>query len=157
MERRKFLGLGLGAAAISLAPVSALAKNYRKELPKVWSIKNKDKADDLAGVNEAIKAVFGSDKTEDGKIKLKAPDIAENGAVVPVSFSLEKATKVALFQSADPEALVAIWDIPEVGIPNYSVRIKLKKTGTVVVVAEVDGKLYRAQKTVKVTAGGCGG
>ncbi len=157
MERRKFLGLGLGAAAISLAPVSALAKNYRKELPKVWSIKNKDKADDLSGVNEAIKAVFGSDKTEDGKIKLKAPDIAENGAVVPVSFSLEKATKVALFQSADPEALVAIWDIPEVGIPNYSVRIKLKKTGTVVVVAEVDGKLYRAQKDVKVTAGGCGG
>ena len=157
MERRKFLGLGLGAAAISLAPVSALAKNYRKELPKVWSIKNKDKADDLAGVNEAIKAVFGSDKTEDGKIKLKAPDIAENGAVVPVSFSLEKATRVALLQSADPEALVAIWDIPEVGIPNYSVRIKLKKTGTVVVVAEVDGKLYKAQKTVKVTAGGCGG
>ena len=157
MERRKFLGLGLGAAAISLAPVSALAKNYRKELPKVWSIKNKDKADDLSGVNEAIKAVFGSDKTEDGKIKLKAPDIAENGAVVPVSFSLEKATRVALFQSADPEALVAIWDIPEVGIPNYSVRIKLKKTGTVVVVAEVDGKLYRAQKDVKVTAGGCGG
>ena len=157
MERRKFLGLGLGAAAISLAPVSAMAKNYRKELPKVWTIKNKDKADDLSGVNEAIKAVFGSDKTEDGKIKLKAPDIAENGAVVPVSFSLEKATRVALFQSADPEALVAIWDIPEVGIPNYSVRIKLKKTGTVVVVAEVDGKLYRAQKTVKVTAGGCGG
>ncbi len=157
MERRKFLGLGLGAAAISLAPVSAMAKNYRKELPKVWTIKNKDKADDLSGVNEAIKAVFGSDKTEDGKIKLKAPDIAENGAVVPVSFSLEKATRVALFQSADPEALVAIWDIPEVGIPNYSVRIKLKKTGTVVVVAEVDGKLYKAQKTVKVTAGGCGG
>ena len=157
MERRKFLGLGLGAAAISLAPVSAMAKNYRKELPKVWTIKNKDKADDLSGVNEAIKAVFGSDKTEDGKIKLKAPDIAENGAVVPVSFSLEKATRVALFQSADPEALVAIWDIPEVGIPNYAVRIKMAKTGTVVVVAEVDGKLYKAQKTVKVTAGGCGG
>ena len=157
MERRKFLGLGLGAVAISLAPVSAMAKNYRKELPKVWTIKNKDKADDLSGVNEAIKAVFGSDKTEDGKVKLKAPDIAENGAVVPVSFSLEKATRVALFQSADPEALVAIWDIPEVGIPNYAVRIKMAKTGTVVVVAEVDGKLYKAQKTVKVTAGGCGG
>ena len=50
-----------------------------------------------------------------------------------------------------------MWDIPELGIPNYSVRIKLKKTGTVVVVAEIDGKLYKAQKTVKVTAGGCGG
>ena len=157
MERRKFLGLGLGAAAISLAPVSVLAKDYRKELPKVWAIKNTEKADDLSGVNAAIKAVFGSDKAEDGKIKLKAPDIAENGAVVPVSFQIEKASRVALLQTANPEALVAVWDIPELGIPNYSVRIKLKKTGTVVVVAEIDGKLYKAQKTVKVTAGGCGG
>ena len=157
MERRKFLGLGLGVAAISLAPVSVLAKNYRKELPKVWAIKNKDAENDLTGTNEAIKAVFGSDKVEDGKIKLKAPDIAENGAVVPVSFKLDKATKVALFQTSNPEALVAIWDIPEAGIPDYGVRIKMKKTGTVTVVAEVDGKLYKASKVVKVTAGGCGG
>jgi len=157
MERRKFLGLGLGAAALSLAPVSAVAKNYRKELPKVWEIKNKDAENDLTGTNEAIKAVFGSDKTQEGGIKLKAPDIAENGAVVPVSFKTEKATKIALFQTANPEALVAIWDIPESGIPDYGVRIKMAKTGTVTVVAEVDGKLYRASKVVKVTAGGCGG
>ncbi len=157
MERRKFLGLGLGVAAVSLAPVSLLAKEYRKELPKVWAVKNSGKENDEAGINEAIKAVFGSDKTEDGKIKLKAPDIAENGAVVPVSFKLEKATKVALFQTANPECLVAIYDIPEAGIPDYGVRIKMAKTGTVVVVAEVDGKLYKASKVVKVTAGGCGG
>ena len=157
MKRRKFLGLGLGVAAISLAPVTAMAKNYRKELPKVWAVKNPDKENDLAGVNEAIKAVFGSDKAENSGIKLKAPDIAENGAVVPVSFKLEKANKVALFQTANPEALVAVWDIPEAAIPEYGVRIKMKKTGTVVVVAEVDGKLYRADKVVKVTAGGCGG
>lgn len=157
MERRKFLGLGLGVAAISLAPVSVLAKEYRKELPKVWAVKNKDAENDLTGTNEAIKAVFGKDAAEEGKVKLKAPDIAENGAVVPVSFSLEKASKVALFQTANPEALVAIWDIPEAGIPDYAVRIKMAKTGTVTVVAEVDGKLYKASKVVKVTAGGCGG
>ena len=157
MERRKFLGLGLGAAAISLAPVSAIAKNYRTEAPKVWAIKNKDVENDLTGTNEAIKAVFGNDKTEEGQIKLKAPDIAENGAVVPVSFKMEKASKVALFQTANPEALVAIWDIPEAGIPDYALRIKMAKTGTVTVVAEIDGKLYRASKVVKVTAGGCGG
>jgi sulfur-oxidizing protein SoxY len=157
MERRKFLGLGLGVAAISLAPVSVLAKEYRKELPKVWAVKNKDAENDMTGTNEAIKAVFGKDAAEEGKVKLKAPDIAENGAVVPVSFTLEKASKVALFQTANPEALVAIWDIPEAGIPDYAVRIKMAKTGTVTVVAEVDGKLYKASKVVKVTAGGCGG
>jgi len=157
MERRKFLGLGLGVTALSLAPVSVLAKNYRTETPKVWEIKNKDEENDLTGTNEAIKAVFGSDKTEEGQIKLKAPDIAENGAVVPVSFKMEKATKIALFQTSNPEALVAVWDIPELAIPEYSLRIKLAKTGTVTVVAEIDGKLYRASKVVKVTAGGCGG
>jgi sulfur-oxidizing protein SoxY len=157
MQRRKFLGLGFGVAALSLAPISAVAKNYRKELPNAWKIKNKEAENDLTGTNEAIKAVFGNDKTEDGQIKLKAPDIAENGAVVPVSFKLEKASKVALFQSANPEALVAVWDIPEAGIPDYGVRIKMAKTGTITVVAEVDGKLYRASKVVKVTAGGCGG
>jgi len=157
MERRKFLGLGLGAAAISLAPVSLMAKNYREALPDVWKIKNKDVENDLTGTNEAIKAIFGTDKTEEGKIKLKAPDIAENGAVVPVSFKTDKATRIALLQTANPEALVAIWDIPERGIPDYGVRIKMAKTGTVTVVAEIDGKLYRASKVVKVTAGGCGG
>jgi sulfur-oxidizing protein SoxY len=157
MERRKFLGLGLGVAAVSLAPVSAIAKNYRTETPKVWTIKNKDAENDLTGTNEAIKAVFGNDKTEEGQIKLKAPDIAENGAVVPISFKMDKATKIALFQTANPEALVAVWDIPELAIPDYSVRIKMAKTGTVTVVAEIDGKLYRASKVVKVTAGGCGG
>jgi len=157
MERRKFLGLGLGAAAISLAPVSLLAKEYRKDLPKVWAVKNQGAENDLTGTKEAIKAVFGSDATEEGKVKLKAPDIAENGSVVPVSFKLEKASKVALFQTANPEALVAIWDINEGAIPEYGVRIKMAKTGTVTVVAEVDGKLYSASKVIKVTAGGCGG
>jgi sulfur-oxidizing protein SoxY len=157
MQRRKFLGLGLGVAALSLAPISAVAKNYRKELPKAWEIKNKDAENDLTGTNEAIKAVFGSDKTEEGKIKLKAPDIAENGAVVPVSFKMEKAKKIAVFQSANPESLVAIFDVPEAGIPDYAIRIKMAKTGTVTVVADIDGKLYRASKVVKVTAGGCGG
>jgi len=158
MERRKFLGLGLGVAALSLAPVSVVAKNYRKELPDAWKIKNKDAENDLTGTNEAIKAVFGTDKTEEGKIKLyKIPDIAENGAVVPVNFKMDKATKIAVFQTANPEALVAIFDVPELAIPDYGIRIKMAKTGTVTVVAEIDGKLYRASKVVKVTAGGCGG
>ena len=157
MQRRKFLRLGFGVAALSLAPISAVAKNYRQELPKAWEIKNKEAENDLTGTNEAIKAVFGSDKTKEGQIKLKAPDIAENGAVVPVSFKMEKAKKIAVFQSANPESLVAIFDVPKNGIPDYSIRIKMAKTGTVTVVADIDGKLYRASKVVKVTAGGCGG
>lgn len=160
MERRKFLGMGAGMlAAVAVAPSVALATDYRKTLPKAWEIHNneKSKGEDMSGVNAAIKAVFGSDKVEEGKVKLRAPDIAENGAVVPVSFKAPGAKKIALLQSADPEALVAIWDVPERGIPDYSVRIKMQQTGHVVVVAEIDGKLYKAEKVVKVTVGGCGG
>ncbi|ADV45634.1 thiosulfate oxidation carrier protein SoxY [Nitratifractor salsuginis] len=160
MERRKFLGMGAGMlAVVAAAPTMVMATNYREKLPKAWEIHNneKSKGEDMSGVNAAIKAVFGTDKVEAGKVKLKAPDIAENGAVVPVSIKAPGAKRIALLQTADPEALVAIWDVPERGIPNYSIRIKMQQTGHVVVVAEIDGKLYKADKVVKVTVGGCGG
>jgi len=160
MERRKFLGLGAGMLAVlAAAPSMLMATNYREKLPDAWKIMNdeKSKGEDMSGVNAAIKAVFGTDKVEEGKVSLKAPAIAENGAVVPVSFKAEGAKKIALLQSADPEALVAIWDVPERGIPEYAARIKMQQTGHVVVVAEIDGKLYKADKVVKVTVGGCGG
>ncbi len=160
MERRKFLGMSAGVLAVAAAaPSMLMATNYREKLPEAWKIKNDEKAkgEDMKGVNAAIKAVFGSDKVEEGKVNLKAPAIAENGAVVPVSFKAEGAKKIALLQSADPEALVAVFDVPERGIPEYAVRIKMQQTGHVVVVAEIDGKLYKADKVVKVTVGGCGG
>ncbi len=159
MERRKFLGLGVGALALLAMPKAIFAENYRVKLPDVWKVKNDEKAKEpsLKGTNEAIKMIFGSDKTEEGKVKLKAPDIAENGAVVPVSFKAEGAKRIAVFQTANPEATVAIFDVPEIGIPDYSIRIKLQQTGIVTVVAEIDGKLYSANKLVKVTIGGCGG
>ena len=160
MERRKFLGMSAGMlAVVAAAPTMVMATNYREKLPTVWKIPNDEKAkgEDMSGVDKAIKEIFGSDKVEAGKIKLKAPDIAENGAVVPVTIKAEGAKKIALMQTADPESVVAIFDVPERGIPNYSVRIKMQQTGHVVVVAEIDGKLYKADKMVKVTVGGCGG
>jgi len=159
MERRKFLGLGLGALALVSMPRALFATNYREKLPAVWKVKNNEKAKepDLTGTKESIKTIFGTDATTEGKVKLKAPDIAENGAVVPVSFKADGAKRIAVFQTANPEATVAIFDVPEVGIPEYSIRIKLQKTGIVTVVAEIDGKLYSASKLVKVTIGGCGG
>jgi len=160
MERRKFLGMGAGMLAVlAAAPSMLMAVNYREKLPEVWKIKNDEaaKGADMKGIEASIKAIFGSDKTEEGKVKLKAPDIAENGAVVPISFKAEGAKRIAVFQSANPESTVAIFDIPERGLPDYSIRIKMQQTGTVVVVAEIGGKLYKAAKMVKVTVGGCGG
>lgn len=154
MERRKFLGLGAGILAATMVPMSISAQNYRETKIDLWKVKNEK---GKPGVDAAIKALFGTDKTEEGKAKLKAPDIAENGAVIPITAKAEGASRIAVFQDANPESAVAVFDVPENGIADYSIRIKMQQTGNVVVVAEVDGKLYKASKTVKVTIGGCGG
>lgn len=149
MTRRKILGLGLGVAAATMIPSSLSAVDFRATKPKAWTAEK---------VDDAIKAVFGTSATTESGVKIKAPDIAENGGVIPISFSTKlKAKTVAIFQDANPEATVAVFTIPENGIVDYSVRIRMGKTGKVTIVADVDGKLHSASKTVKVTMGGCGG
>lgn len=149
MNRRNFLGLGLGALAVSMAPSTLSAVNFRETKPKAWT---------ATKVDEGMKEIFGTTSTTKGKVKLKAPDIAENGAVIPLTVSSKLAgSKVAIFQDANPEATVAVFTVPAGGIVDYSVRIKMAKTGTVTAVVEEGGKLYSASKLVKVTIGGCGG
>ena len=149
MNRRNFLSLGLGAVAVSMIPSQVSAINFRETMPKAWS---------ATSVEDSMKEVFGSATTQTTKVKLKAPDIAENGAVIPVTVSSKlEGSKVAIFQDANPESTVAIFTVPKGGIIDYSVRIKMAKTGTVSAVVESNGKLYSASKLVKVTIGGCGG
>jgi sulfur-oxidizing protein SoxY len=149
MNRRNFLGLGLSAVAASMIPSSLSAVNFRDSKPKAWT---------ATKVEAGIQELFGTSKTMNKKVKLKAPDIAENGAVIPVTVSSKLAgSKVAVFQDANPESTVAVFTVPKGGIIDYSIRIKMAKTGTVTAVVEENGKLYSASKLVKVTIGGCGG
>jgi sulfur-oxidizing protein SoxY len=149
MNRRNFLGLGLGALAVSMVPSTLSAVNFRETKPKAW---------DATTVDSSINELFGTTTVTKGKVKLKAPDIAENGAVIPVTISSKLAgSKLAIFQDANPESAVAVITVPKGGIIDYSVRIKMQKTGTVTAIVEADGKLYSASKLVKVTIGGCGG
>ena len=149
MNRRNFLSFGVTAVAIAVIPVNLSAIDFRETLPKAWT---------ATKVDDAIKEIFGSSTLTDGSINLSAPDIAENGAVIPVSFDTTlNATKIAVFQDANPESAVAVFSIPENAVIDYAIRIKLAKTGTVTVVAEANGKLYAVSKLVKVTIGGCGG
>lgn len=153
MNRRKFLGLGLGLGAVAITlPTTLSAVNFREttisafEGPKSHT------------VDEAMTELFGTAKTTVSNVKLKAPDIAENGAVVPLQISSKLAGKtVAVFQDANEESLVAVFTVPNNGIIDYKLRIKLAKTGTVTVVVQDGATLFSASKMVKVTAGGCGG
>ena len=149
MNRRNFLGLSLGVAAVSMVPVTLSAEDFRASKPKVWT---------ATKVDEAMKAMFGTTATTEGGINLSAPDIAENGAVIPISFTTDlKAKTIAVFQDANPEATVAVFTMGSRAVADYAIRIKMQKTGKVTVVADVDGKLHSVTKEVKVTIGGCGG
>ena len=149
MNRRKFLGLSTVVAAAALVPSNLSAVDFNKTAPKAFTTDSTD---------EAIKAIFGTSTVTEGKVKLKAPDIAENGAVIPVSVSSKLAGKtVAIFQEANPGRTAAVYTVPANGIIDYSLRIRMSKTAKVIAVVEADGKLYSATKVVKVTIGGCGG
>lgn len=149
INRRNFLGLGLGAIAVAAIPGKLSAVDFRETKPKAWT---------ATKVDEAVKEIFGTTATTEGSINLSAPDIAENGAVIPVSFDTKlNATKVAVFQDANPESAVAVFTVHPDSVIDYAIRIKMQKTGTVTVIAEADGKLYSVSKLVKVTIGGCGG
>jgi sulfur-oxidizing protein SoxY len=149
MQRRQLIKFGAVIAAAAMVPANLSAVNFRETKPKAWTAKT---------TNNAIKELFGTSSTIEGKVKLKAPDIAENGGVIPITVSTKlKAKTIAIFQDVNPQSAVAVFDVPENGFPEYSIRIRMMSTGKVTVVADVDGKLYSTSKTVKVTIGGCGG
>jgi sulfur-oxidizing protein SoxY len=108
---------------------------------------------------DAIKALYGKPHEESDKVKLDAPEIAENGAVVPVSVTttLTDVSTISFFVSENPNALAARYQIPQGTMPSVANRLKMAKTCNVIAIVESGGKLYSATKEVKVTVGGCGG
>jgi sulfur-oxidizing protein SoxY len=108
---------------------------------------------------DAIRLLYGRSAEPSDKIKLEAPEIAENGAVVPISVSagLAEVTSIALLVSENPNTLAAFYKIPAGTLPSVANRLKMAKTSSVIAIVEADGKLYSATREVKVTVGGCGG
>jgi sulfur-oxidizing protein SoxY len=108
---------------------------------------------------EAIRLLYGRTAEPSDKIKLDAPEIAENGAVVPISVStsLADVTSIAFVVPENPNVLAAYYKIPQGTLPNVANRLKMAKTSNVIVIVEAGGKLFSATREVKVTVGGCGG
>jgi sulfur-oxidizing protein SoxY len=140
--------VGLGNIPFGLTPALAAANDKYPE----DAFKAKSEAD-------AIKALYGKSPEPSDKVKMDAPEIAENGAVVPISVSttLTDVTSIAFLVSENPVALVATYRIPAGTAASVANRIKMARTSNVTVVVEAGGKLYSATKEVKVTVGGCGG
>lgn len=108
---------------------------------------------------DALGALYGKSYEPSDKVKLDVPEIAENGAVVPVSVttSLPNVTSLSIMVPENPFTLAASYRFAEGTLPAVSCRLKMAKTSAVVAIIESDGKLFGTSKPVKVTLGGCGG
>ncbi|HEX6722680.1 MAG TPA: thiosulfate oxidation carrier protein SoxY [Burkholderiaceae bacterium] len=109
---------------------------------------------------DAVKALGGSAPVESKDVTLTGPDIAENGAVVPVgcACNLAGVKRLALLVEKNPNALAAVFDVSDAVEPNVATRVKMGQSSNVFAVAMMgDGKVLFAQKEIKVTLGGCGG
>ena len=153
-KRRIVLKGSLAAGALSLAAGTGLL------IPRRVLASWPEAAFGAKKVPEALQALLGGSEPEtSADIKIKAPDIAENGAVVPVtiSSSMSGVESISLLAANNPVPLVANYKLGEGAEPFVSTRIKMGKSGDVIAVVKAGGKLYSANKGVKVTIGGCGG
>lgn len=148
MERRKFLGLGLTAAAV--LPVALTAKDFRAEKPDTWTAHK---------VEPAIEALYGKITPVEEGVTVQAPKVASNGGQIPVKIKSDIPAKtVAVFQDANPESTVAVYDLSEGGVVDYSIQIKMQESGTITVIVEgKDGKFYSGKQSLEVALGGCEG
>ena len=154
MKRRIFLKGSLATGAVGIA-VSTGLLTPRMSLA-AWS----KTAFGATDVNGGLAALFGSSNTDKSdKIKIKAPDIAENGAVVPVSVttSIDGVSSISLFADKNSTPLTANFILGPGAEGYVSTRIKMGKTANVIAVVKAGDKLYSSSKEVKVTIGGCGG
>ena len=155
MQRRQALKAGsvgtllaLVAAAGWLKPGAATAEEWNKA------------AFDTHSMDETLKALGGSTPSPSKDIVFfSTPDIAENGAVVPIGItsSVPKTESIAILIEKNPNMLAAVFDIPPGTDPSLSTRIKMGQTSNVYALVKADGKYYVTSKEIKVTLGGCGG
>jgi len=152
IKRREVLKAGSGAGVLALAaglmkPGEALAQEWNKA-----AFSTKSFAD-------TVKALGGGGSTESRDIQITAPDIAENGAVVPISIEsrLAKTQAIAIMIEKNPNTLSANFEIPDGTDPFVTTRVKMGETSNVYALVKADGRYYHAVKEIKVTIGGCGG
>ena len=146
--RRLFINGGLALAALTALPRALLAA--------AWP----EKAFSSPLASEAMIDLLGTDKTiPSDQITMKAPEIAENGAVVPIRIktTLENVESISIIVEKNPRPLAATVEILPGTLPEFSSRIKMRETSQVLVVVKTDSGLYSTSKEIKVTIGGCGG
>lgn len=145
LQRAGALAAALGAGL--LHPLAALAATWNKD-----AFGAKTAAD-------ALKDIGFADAAPSGEIVIEAPQIAENGAVVPIEVTsrIPGTRSIAVLVDKNPFPLVGKFDFLEGALPFVKLNLKMGETSAVRVIAEAGGKHYSATQEIKVTIGGCGG
>ena len=144
--------LAAGATGIAISAGLLTPKAVLAAWPKA--------AFEAKDANAALEAALGSSATaESSDIKMKAPDIAENGAVVPITVDsgIAGTESISIVVKENGTPLAATFNLGADTAGEVSTRIKMAKTSDVTAVVKAGGKLYSTSKNVKVTIGGCGG
>lgn len=152
--RRTFLR-GTGAAGTLAVALAAGLLKPGQALASEW---NKP-AFDAKSIIDALKGIGGSSAADSKDILIKAPDIAENGAVVPVEVTskIPGTEQISIVVEKNDRPLIAVFNLLNGAEGFVSTRIKMGQTSSVKVLVKAGGKMYTTSKEVKVTIGGCGG
>ena len=152
-QRREVLKAGGGLGLFGLLAAAGLITpgEARAEWNKA--------AFDAKTIDETLKALGASAPANSADVQLTAPDIAENGAVVPVGVvsTLAGVEAIAILVEKNPNPLAASFMLPAGTEPSVQTRVKMGQTSDVYALVRADGKFYMAKKEIKVTLGGCGG
>jgi sulfur-oxidizing protein SoxY len=153
-ERRVLLTGTLAAGSVGVAVATGLLA------PRLALADWNSAAFESKDFKSALKGLLGNDAMETNEaIVIKAPDIAENGAVVPVTVetNLTGVTSITIIAAGNPTPLIASFALGAAALPYVSTRIKMAKTADVIAVVKQGDKLLSNAKNIKVTIGGCGG
>ncbi|HEY6241269.1 MAG TPA: thiosulfate oxidation carrier protein SoxY [Burkholderiales bacterium] len=154
MDAKRREVLKTGGGVLALAATAGIFKSG-EALAQEWN----KAAFDTKSVAETLKALGGGASSPSDAVEITAPDIAENGAVVPIAVEskLPKTQVIAILIEKNPTTLSADFDIPAGTDPFISTRVKMAETSNVYALVIADGKYFHAMKEIKVTIGGCGG
>lgn len=152
--RRDVLKAGAGATLLGVLVAAGILRPGRVSAAE-WN----KAAFEAKTMGDALAALGAGTPTNTQDIVVTAPDIAENGAVVPVTATsnLPKTESIAFLVENNPNMLAASFLLSEASAPVVATRVKLARTSNVSVLVKADGKFYVATKEIKVTLGGCGG
>ena len=153
MNRREVLKVGGGAAVYSaLASMGFFAANPAMAAWNKAAFETKSIADTLK-----VLGVSGTANSAD--VVITSPDIAENGAVVPVGVAskIGKTEMIAVMVEKNPSMMAGMYQFGPNAEADISMRVKMGQSSDVYALVKADGKFYMAKKEIKVTLGGCGG